>query len=90
MQAFFVRHLPLFMAGRLMRSFIKLSSIAIILGCVAGCHHWQKRRVDAVSYSDCCNPSVGSTSIVAPANGIGSPPVVSKVLPSTIPSAQYP
>ncbi len=73
-----------------MKSFIRLTSIALILASFAGCHHWQKRPVDAVSYSDCCNPCVGSSSIGAPINGIATPPVVSKVLPSGIPSSQYP
>jgi hypothetical protein len=73
-----------------MKSFIKLASIALILACFAGCHHWQKRHVDAVAYSDCCNPSVGSSSIVAPINGIAGPPVVSKSLPPVVSSPQYP
>lgn len=73
-----------------MKIFIKLTSIALILACFAGCHHWPKRPVAAVSYSDCCDPCVGATSIVAPINGMAGPPVVSKVLPSGISSSQIP
>jgi hypothetical protein len=73
-----------------MRRSIKLTSIALILACFTGCHHWAKKRVAAVSYSDCCDPCVGATTVATPINSIVGPPVVSKVLPSGIGSPQIP
>ena len=73
-----------------MRSLIKLTSIALILAGFTGCHHWQKKRVAAVSYSDCCDPCVGAAPIATPVNSIAGPPVVSKVLPYGTASPQMP
>ena len=73
-----------------MKRRIQMTSIALILACLAGCHHWPKRRVAAVSYSDCCDPCVSATSMATPINSIAGPPVVSKFLPSGVASPQIP
>jgi hypothetical protein len=69
---------------------IKLTAMALVLGSIAGCHHWEKRRVAAVSYGNCCDPWVAATWNTPPVNALAGPPVVSKVLPYATPSPQYP
>jgi hypothetical protein len=73
-----------------MRRLISYTSIALVLGISAGCHHWQTRPVAAVGYSNGCDPSVGAPSAITPINSVAGPPVVSKVLPSGAASGQYP
>jgi hypothetical protein len=73
-----------------MRRFVRVASIALILAGSTGCHHWPTRHVAAASYSGCCDPCVGATSVVRPINSIAGPPVVSKVLPSGMAAPQYP
>ena len=72
-----------------MRRLIKLTSLALMVACFTGCHHWAKKRVAAVSYADCCDPCVGGAAVVAPINTVAGPPVVSKMMPTGA-SAQFP
>jgi hypothetical protein len=73
-----------------MRSLMKLTSLGLILSGLVGCHHWQKRRVAAVSYADCYDPYVGATPIATPVTSVVGPPVVSKALPYGTASPQIP
>ncbi len=73
-----------------MRRFVRVTSIALILAGSTGCHHWPTRPVAATSYSGCCDPCAGGTSVVRPINSIAGPPAVSKVLPSGMAAQQYP
>jgi uncharacterized iron-regulated membrane protein len=73
-----------------MRSLVRLTSIALLLAGLTGCHHWQKRRVAAVSYADCCDPCVSAAPIATPVMSSAGPPVVSKVLPYGTASPRLP
>lgn len=73
-----------------MRCLIRLTSIALILAGLTGCHHWQKRPVAAVSYANCADPCVGATPVATPVTSIVGPPVVSKTLPYGTVSPQFP
>jgi hypothetical protein len=73
-----------------MRGLIRLTSIALILAGLTGCHHWQKRPVAAVSYADCCDPCVRAAPIATPVTSMAGPPVVSKVMPYGSGSPQMP
>jgi hypothetical protein len=73
-----------------MRALIKLTSLALILSGLVGCHHWQKRRVAAVSYANCYDPYVRATPIATPVTSVLGPPAVSKVLPYGTTSPQIP
>ncbi len=73
-----------------MRRYFTFTVMALMVAFSTGCHHWQKRPVAPVGYSDCCEPSVRAVPAVTPLNSIAGPPVVSKVLPSGAASPQYP
>jgi hypothetical protein len=73
-----------------MRHLINLTSLALLVGCFAGCHHWANKRVAAVSYANSCDPCATAAPVLAPINAVGSPAVVSKALPSGIVSQQMP
>jgi hypothetical protein len=73
-----------------MRGLLRLTSIALILAGLTGCHHWHKKRVAAVSYADCCDPCVSPTPIATPVTSFAGPPAVSKVLPYGTSSPQMP
>jgi hypothetical protein len=72
-----------------MRRLIKLTSLALMVACFTGCHHWAKKRVAAASYADCCDPCGSGATVVAPINTVAGPPVVSKMMP-VAGSAQFP
>jgi hypothetical protein len=73
-----------------MRRLIGLTSIAVILTGLTGCHHWHKRRAAAVCCSNCCDPCVAAAPITVPVTSLSGPPVVSKVLPYTSGTPQFP
>jgi hypothetical protein len=69
---------------------IRVTSIALLLAALTGCHHWHKKHAAAVSYSDCCDPCAVVRPMPTPAMSLAGPPVVSKVLPYGTASPQVP